>query len=83
MLKNTFTFTNASIHRLKMSTKPPTPKDRLSLEPITSPPRKKFITTVKSHVIDSKEDEEQNCSNKMGGEGGERLQATTIHNNLE
>ncbi len=44
---------------------------------------KKFITTFKSQVIDSKENEEWNCSNEMGGEGGEKLKATTIQNNLE
>jgi hypothetical protein len=32
--------------------------DMLSLEPITSPPRKKSKTTFKSLVVDSKEDEE-------------------------
>jgi hypothetical protein len=47
------------------------------------PPRKKSITTFKSQVIDSKEDEERNYLNEMGGEGGEKLQTIAIHNNLE
>ncbi len=54
------------------------PRDKLSLEPITSPPRNKSISTIKSEVIDSKEDEEQNFSNEMGNEGGKKLQAIVI-----
>jgi hypothetical protein len=43
---------------MKMSIEPPTPRDRLNLEPITSPRRKKLKTTFGSLVSDLKEDEE-------------------------
>jgi hypothetical protein len=36
----------------------PTPWDRLNLELVTSPPKKKSITTFRSQVVDAKEDEE-------------------------
>ncbi len=45
-------------HKLEMQTKPPTPWARLSPKHVTLPPRKKFKTTFKSQVFDSKEDEE-------------------------
>ncbi len=45
-------------HRLKTRTKLPTPWDRLNLELVTSPPKKKSITTFRSQVVDAKEDEE-------------------------
>jgi hypothetical protein len=41
-----------------MHIEPPTPKDMLNIKPITSPPRKKYKTTFRSHVIDLEEDEE-------------------------
>jgi hypothetical protein len=41
-----------------MHTKPPTLKDKLSLELVTSPLRKKSRTTFESLVVQSKEDEE-------------------------
>lgn len=47
-----------------------TPWDMSSPNPITSPPIFFFITTFKSQVVDSKEDGEQTCSDKMGGGGG-------------
>jgi hypothetical protein len=66
-----------------MCIKPPTPKDKLSLELVTSPPRKKSITIFMSQVINLEEDEEQTCSNKMGGGGGEELQAIVTQGNME
>jgi hypothetical protein len=56
----------------------PTPHDKLNLEPITSPPRKKSRTIFRSQVIDLEEDEEQSYSNKMGGGGEEELQTTIM-----
>jgi hypothetical protein len=41
----------------------------LSPELVTSPPRKKSITTFESRVVDS-EDEEQTCLDEIGGGGG-------------
>ncbi len=49
----------------------PRPKDKLSLEPITSPPRNKFRTTFESLVNDSKEDEKWTCSDEITGGGRE------------
>ncbi len=46
-----------SSHRLKMHTQPLTPRDKLSLETITSPPIKKSKTTFGSLVYDLEEDE--------------------------
>jgi len=40
-----------------MHTKSPTPRDRLSLELVTSPPTKKSKITFKSLVVDLKKDE--------------------------
>jgi hypothetical protein len=61
-----------------MCIEPPTPKDMLSLEPVTSPPRKKSKTTFGSMVNGSKEDEEQTCSNEIGGKRGEEINVTTM-----
>jgi hypothetical protein len=36
-----------------------------------------------SQVIDSEEAEEQTCSDKMGGGGGEKLQAIITQGNME
>jgi hypothetical protein len=47
-----------TIELIKNMQKPLTPRDMLSLQPITSPPRKKSKTTFKSLVVDSEEDEE-------------------------
>ncbi len=70
-------------HKLKMHIKPPTLKDMLGCKSITSPPKKKFITTFMSHVIDLEEDEEWTCWDRMEGGGGEKVQTTIIHGNLE
>jgi hypothetical protein len=56
-----------------MHTKPPTPKDMLSLEPITSPPRKKSKTTFGSSVNDSKKH-----LNEIEGRGGEKLDSIAM-----
>jgi hypothetical protein len=61
-----------------MHIEPPTPRDRLNPKPISSPPRKKYKITFKSHVIDLEEDEERTCLDGMGGGGGKELQ-TIIH----
>jgi hypothetical protein len=55
----------------------PTPRDRLNLEPITSPPQKKVTTTFGSPVSDLEEDEERTYSNEIRGRGGDELDATT------
>jgi hypothetical protein len=52
-------------HQLKMRTELPTPRDKLSLEHVTSPPRKKSKTTFRSQFVDLKEDEEQTCLNEI------------------
>jgi hypothetical protein len=49
----------------------------LSLEPITSPQRKKSMTTFRSLVNDLEEDEERTCSYENRGGGGKKLNATT------
>jgi hypothetical protein len=66
-----------------MCIEPPKPRDRLSLEHVTSPPRKKYRTTFKSLVVDSKEDEECTYSNEIGGGGGEKFNTTTTQHNIE
>jgi hypothetical protein len=66
-----------------MHTQLSTSRDKLSPELVTSPPRKKFKTTFGSHVVDLKEDEEQTCSNEIGGGRGEKLYATTTQVNIE
>jgi hypothetical protein len=53
-----------------MCIKLPTPRDRLSLELVISPPRKNFKTTFGSSVNDLKEDEEQTYLDEIGGKGG-------------
>jgi hypothetical protein len=53
-----------------MHIEPPTPRDRLRLAPVTSPPRKKSGTIFKSPINDSKEDEEQTYSSEIGSRGG-------------
>jgi hypothetical protein len=55
----------------------PTPRDRLSLKLVTSPPRKKSKTTFRSPIKDSKEDEEQTYSDEIRGGRGEELNVTT------
>jgi hypothetical protein len=55
---------------LKTHLKPPTPRDKLSLELVTSQPRKKSITTFISHSNDLEEDEERTCSDEIEGGGG-------------
>jgi hypothetical protein len=42
----------------------------LCLEPITSPPKKKFKTTFGSLISDSEEDEVRTYSNEIRGGGG-------------
>jgi len=68
-----------------MCTKPPTPRDKLSLQLVRSPLRNKSKTTFGSPVNDSKEDEERTCLNEIeiGGRGGEKLNATTMQGNIE
>jgi hypothetical protein len=66
-----------------MCIEPPTPRDKLSPKPIISPPRKKCKTTFRSHVNDLEEDEEQTCSNDIGGKGGKELDATPTQGNIE
>jgi hypothetical protein len=58
-----------------MHTKSPTPRDRLSLELLTSPPRNKSGITFKSLVVDLKKDEKQTYLNEIGGGGGKKLNA--------
>jgi hypothetical protein len=66
-----------------MHTKPPTLKDRLSIELGTSPPRKKSKITFRSPTNDLEEDEERTCSDEIGGRGKEELDATTTQGNIE
>jgi hypothetical protein len=47
----------------------PTPRDKLSPEFVTSPPRKKFRTTFGSSVNDSKKDDKQTRSYEIKGRG--------------
>ncbi len=66
-----------------MHIKLPTLRDRLSPEPVTLPLRKKSKTTFGSPINESKEDEEQTCSNEIGGGGGEELNAIAMKGNIE
>ncbi len=75
--------TITSLHQLKTCIELPTPSDKLSLELVTSPLKKKSITTFRSQVVDLEEDEERTCSNEIGDGGGKELHATTTHSNLE
>jgi hypothetical protein len=52
---------------LQTRIKPSTPKDKLSLELATPPPRKKFRTTFGSLVNHLEENGERTCSNEIGG----------------
>jgi hypothetical protein len=61
----------------------PTPRDKLSFEPITSPPKKKSKTTFRLKVVDLEEDEERSYLDKMGSGGGQELQAIAMQGNLE
>jgi hypothetical protein len=70
-------------HGLKTRIRLPTPQYKLSSEPITSPPKKKSITTFKLKVVDLQEDEEWSYLDKMGGGGGQELQAIAMQGNLE
>ncbi len=54
-------------HQLKTCTEPPTPRDMLSLELVTSPPKKKSNTIFRIVVNDSEEDEERKCSDEIRG----------------
>ncbi len=56
-----------------MHTQLPTLNDKLSRELVTSPPRKKSITTFRSQVIDLEEDEEQTCLDEMGGGDAKKI----------
>jgi hypothetical protein len=53
-----------------------TTRDMLNLEPLTSPPRKKSMTTFGSLVYDFEDDEEQTYLVKIGGGGGKKFNAT-------
>jgi hypothetical protein len=49
----------------------------------TSPPRKKSRIIFETPINDSKEDEEQTCSNDIGGRGGEELDATSTQGSIK
>ncbi len=66
-----------------MHIEPPTLRDRLSHEPITSPPRKKSKTSFGSLVNDLKEDDEWTCSDEIGGGGGKELDAIAMQGRIE
>jgi hypothetical protein len=59
------------------------PNDRLSLQPVTSPPRKKSRSTFGSPDNDLEEDEKQTCSNEIRGKGREQLEATIMQGNIK
>lgn len=66
-----------------MCIKLPTSRDKWSPKLVTSPLRKKSRTIFGSLVNDLEEDEEQTCSNEIGGRGGEKFDATTTQDNIE
>ncbi len=66
-----------------MHIEPPTPNDKLNLEPVTSPLRKKSRTIFGSSVNDSKEDEEWTYSYEIRGGGGNELDGTTTQGSIE
>jgi hypothetical protein len=68
---------------LNTRTKSPTPRDRLSHEPVTSPSKKKSRTIFGSPINDSKEDEEQTYSNEIKGRGGKELDAIAMQGSIE
>ncbi len=61
----------------------PTLRDKLSHEPITSPPRNKSRITFGSSVNDLEEDGEWTCLDDIRGGGGEELDATITQGNIE
>jgi hypothetical protein len=70
-------------HRLKTCTELPTPRDKLSLEPVTSLLRNKFKTTFGSPIFNLEEDDEQTCLDDIGGGGREELNAIATLGNIE
>jgi len=58
-------------------------RDKLSLELVTLPSRKKSGITFGSLVIDSKEDEQWTYSNEIDSGGGKELNATATQGNIE
>ncbi len=66
-----------------MRTKPPTLRDKLSLEHVISPPRKKSRTTFGSLVNDLEANEEWTCSNEIKSKGGEDFDAIVMQCNIE
>ncbi len=61
----------------------PTPRDKLSLETITSPLKKKSKITFGSSVNDSKKDEKWICLHEIGGRGGKELDVIATHDNIK
>jgi saccharopine dehydrogenase-like NADP-dependent oxidoreductase len=53
-------------HKLKTYIEPPTPRDKLSPKPITSPSKKKTKTYAKVQVANLKDDEEKTHSYEVG-----------------
>ncbi len=66
-----------------MRTKLLTPRDMLSHEPVTSPLKKKSKITFGSPINDFEEDEERTCLDEIEGRGGEELDVTATHDNIE
>lgn len=57
--------------------------DKLSLEPVTSPPRKKSRHHFKVLIVVSKDEEKKTHSKEMGGGNDEEFQEITTHANFK
>jgi len=70
-------------HWLKTCIELPTSRHKLSLEHVTSPPRKKSITTFGSPIVDLKEDKEGTYLDEIRVRGGEELYAIVTQGSIE
>jgi hypothetical protein len=59
------------------------PWNMLSLEPFTSPPRKKSRDYSKVLIVESKNEEKKTHLEEMGGGNDEEFQATRTHANFK
>jgi hypothetical protein len=70
-------------HNLKTHIEPPTPRNKLNLEPITSPSKKKAKTYARVQVVNLKDDEEKTHSNEVGCGDDKKPQAKATQVNFE
>ncbi len=66
-----------------MHAKLPILRDRLNPELVTSPPRNKYRIFFRSQVVELEDDEEQTCSNEIGGGGQKEFYVIATQGNIE